>query len=222
MVVPGPPGDEDLQWLFGTNIEFVLSCMVGVSLPGMARERAVDGALAQGADYLLFYDADMIFDADIFLRLLKHQKPVVGALAFTARDPIGPVIYDYGEFDDQGTQMTATINPNLKYPRNALMKTDAIGFGVVLIQASVFRKIPKPWFNNPGVGEDIQFCLMCKRYGVEIFVDTAAKTLHKPRYHEEWNGEERFMLEQDDEYKAKQAEFRAWRIARLKQLMEAK
>jgi hypothetical protein len=192
---PLDPGNTDGStqipaWLRGADLEFVICDAIGYSLPGVAREHCIDLALAYKCDYILFYDADMIFSADVFLKLLQHQLPVVSALAFTARDPITPVIYKFEEV--QGGQAVVST-PVLNYQRDALQKVDAVGFGVIMIQASVFRRVPKPWFSSPGVGEDIQFAVFCKRAGVEIHVDTSAKTIHKPRYSPEWHSEEKFL-----------------------------
>jgi len=181
--------DLDVGWLDGTDLQFVICDAIGYSLPGVARERCIDLALQYQCDYILFWDADMIFTSDVFLRLLKHELPVVSALAFTARPPITPVIYKFTPMPDGGFQS----DPVLNYKRDALQKVDAVGFGVVLMQASVFRKVPKPWFSSPGVGEDIQFAAFCKRAGVDIYVDTSAKTVHKPRYAPEWHDEEMFL-----------------------------
>lgn len=179
----------DTDFLHGTDLQFVICDAIGYSLPGTARERCIDLALAYQCDYILFYDADMIFTADVFLKLLKHELPVVSALAFTARTPITPVIYKFTPNADGSFQS----DPILNYKRDALQKVDAVGFGVILMQASVFRKVPKPWFSSPGVGEDIQFAAFCKRAGVDIYVDTSAKTVHKPRYAPEWHDEEMFL-----------------------------
>ena len=183
------------EWLRGTELKFSLASVVGVSLPGLARERGIDLALAAGADYVLFYDDDMMFNASAFLGLLAHKKPVVAALAFTAREPIAPVIYKFTEHQDRGSSISLRSDPILDYLPNQLQQVDAVGFGMVLIQASVFRQMPKPWFNAPGVGEDIQFCVMCKRYNIPVFVDTSIKTIHKPRYHAEWHSEEMYLRE---------------------------
>lgn len=184
-----PAQDLDYSFLLGTDLQFVICDAIGYSLPGVARERCIDLALQYQCDYILFWDADMIFTADVFLKLLKHELPVVSALAFTARPPITPVIYKFTPQPDGSFQS----DPVLDYKRDALQKVDAVGFGVVLMQASVFRKVPKPWFSSPGVGEDIQFAAFCKRAGVDIYVDTSAKTVHKPRYAPEWHDEEMFL-----------------------------
>lgn len=194
-LAPGFPGAELPYSLIGQEFEFGISAQVGYSLPGAARELAVDFALGWGADYIFFYDADMVFSPDIFLRLFLDDKPVVGALAFTARVPVTPVVYSYnGSFKQDQAGIHADVHPILDYKRDALQQVDAIGFGVVLIQAGVFRSMPKPWFNSPGIGEDILFCIRCKQFGIPVHVDTRAKTAHKPRYHERWHDEAAFDL----------------------------
>jgi len=198
---PLDPGNTDgsteiPEWLVGSDLEFVICDAIGYSLPGVARERCIDLAIAYKCDYILFYDSDMIFTAEVFLKLLRHQLPIVSALAFTARDPITPVIY---RFEDVPGGQAVVSTPVLNYKRDALQKVDAVGFGVIMMQASVFRRVPKPWFSSPGVGEDIQFAIFCRRAGIDIYVDTGARTIHKPRYAPEWHSEEKFLKDRAED-----------------------
>lgn len=186
--------------LIGTGFEFFIASEVGCSLPGLAREHIVDKCLAAGMDYILWSDADMIWGTDVFLRLYMDQKPIVGALAFTGRKPVVPVIFafkNYGTFvDGHGeTHINFDAQPVLDYQRDALQKVDAIGSGVMLIDCQVFKQIPKPWFTSYGLGEDIWFCSRAKAYGVEVWVDTRAKTQHKPTFHDVWHNEETFIAQ---------------------------
>lgn len=179
--------------LFGTEFEFVLCEEMGCSLIGMARERVVDIAMNFGCDYLLFYDDDMLFGTDAFLRLFLNQVPVCAALAFTGREPIAPVIYKFtNEWDDVRKVDSVNIQVVFEYERNALQKVDAVGGGMVLIDMEVFKQIQKPWFNSTGMGEDIFFCYQCGRAGVPVYVDTRVKTLHKPTFPTEWHDEVKF------------------------------
>lgn len=200
-MAPGFPAAELPDKLEGdVEFDFGLSAQIACSLPGLARERAVDFALDWGADYIFFYDSDMRFTPDVFLRLLAADKPVVGALAFTGRVPITPVIYTFGDsYRQDAAGLHADVHPIMDYKRDALIQVDAIGFGVVMIQAGVFRSIPKPWFNSPGVGEDILFCIRCKQFGIPVWVDTAAKTQHKPTFPVDWHDEAEYdrRLERD-------------------------
>ncbi len=179
--------------LVGTEFEFGLVDEIGCSLPGLARERCVENALKWGADFLLFYDADMIFGTDLFLRLFLAKKPVVAALAFTGREPITPVIYRFDKYSQVEGKLHADVQPVFNYLQNTLQQVDAVGSGVFLVDAAVFKTIPKPWFYSTGLGEDIFFCLMCKMHGVEVWVDTSAKTLHKPTFPKFWHDEMKYL-----------------------------
>lgn len=174
--------------LIGTEFEFSLIPIMGCSLVGMARERIVDAALEWGASYLLFWDDDMWFEPSAFLRLYLDQKPVVAALAFTARDPATPVIYDFKESFEEDPEHPGEgrrridIAPVLDYQPNALQEVSAVGSGMILIKTDVFRTVPKPWFYSTGMGEDIWFSMACQRHGIPIYVDTRVKTGHKKTY----------------------------------------
>ena len=185
----------------------------GWSLPGLAREHVVDSALAWGADWLFMWDDDMLMPWSAFLRLWRHQKPVVAALAFTAREPIQPVIYRIEEKQNANGQLVHNSKFVLDYPENQLISDEhvdgpiAFGAGVVLINMNVFRQVPKPWFHSTGGGEDWMFCIRCWQHGVPRYVDTSLKTLHKMR-RPSWSGEDAYeesRRERPDDY-AKLAE----------------
>lgn len=166
----------------------------GLSLPGLARERLVESALAWGADYLFMWDADMRLPWSALLRLMRHQKPIVAALAFTARKPVQPVIYRIQEsYDERG--MVFTSETVYDYPRNQLIGNAdvdgslAFGAGVVLYNMNVFTQIPKPWFHSTGCGEDWMFCVRCHQHGVPRYMDTSLKTQHKG-HEPEWIDEQ--------------------------------
>lgn len=186
--------------LWGTEIEFGISEEIKCSLVGTARERTIEAALSWGADYVLFYDADMLFGSDLFLRLLLANKPITAALAFTGREPIAPVIYRFKDWKD----ITIDDKPRVSfesqvvfdYEPNTLQQVDGVGFGVVLIDTDVFRIIPKPWFGNEfskGIGEDIYLCAMAKHFGIPVHVHTGAKTIHKPTFVPEWHDERKYL-----------------------------
>lgn len=173
--------------------EFGYSDEGGLSLPGLARERVVENAMAWGADWLFMWDYDMLMPWSAFLRLWRHQKPVVGALAFTARNPIQPVIYRIKEKHGlKGLEWhSETV---FDYPRDQLI-TDidvggpiAFGAGCVLFNMNVFKQIGKPWFHSTACGEDWMFCVRCWQSGVPRYVDTSLKTVHKV-FKPQWHGE---------------------------------
>lgn len=178
-----------------------------LSMVGKAREMLVEDALEWGADYLLTWDADMLFDVDTFLRLWRHQKPVVAALAFTAREVVHPVIYQMQWRTEYGMDLIDANNPVLDYPRGQLVGDEdiggtlAFGAGMVLYDLGLFREMPKPWFNSTGCGEDIFFCLRCAKHGIPRFVDTATPVLHKG-HTPWWAGEELYWQRREQQREA--------------------
>lgn len=195
-------GFSEIPQDFGnTTFEFAISEEIKCSLVGTARQRTIEAAMTWGADYVLFYDADMLFGTDIFLRLLMSNKPLVGALAFTGREPITPVIYRFKDWSlidhaEGKPKLSFTSDVVHDYEPNALQQVDAVGFGVVLIDTDVFRVIPAPWFGNEtsrGVGEDIYLCALARLYGIPVYVNTAAKTIHKPTFHTKWHDERAYL-----------------------------
>jgi len=89
------------------------------SLIQKGRTEIVQQAQQLDADALLFVDSDMIFPADALLRLLAHDKPVVGVNYARRRPP----------FDSTGTRERGE-----KFPSLGLVRAETLGFGLLLIQ----------------------------------------------------------------------------------------
>lgn len=186
---PTTPDAEFPRDMWGTRISFQLVEAVKCSLPGLAREQIVDGALASGADYLLMWDADMLIPTSALFRLLRDDKPIIGALAFCGREPVKPVLYKIGrEVNDKG-EVGIRYDVIEDYIPDALQEVDAVGFGCVLIKMEVFRTIPKPWFNVAGMGEDIFLALRAVKHNIPVYADTRVKTPHKPTFTKQWHDE---------------------------------
>jgi len=197
------------EWDDLGELQLALNNRGRISLVGKAREMIAEDALDWGADYLLSWDADMLFPHWAFLQLWRAKKPVVAALAFTARPPFVPVMY---KISDKVSRAGTTIYQSdtvLDYPRDQLFGSEdlggelAFGTGLVLYDMKVFRELPKPWFNTTGAGEDWFFCHRCAEYGIPRYVDTRVKTIHK-EHTPRWVGEESYWRDRElraDEYK---------------------
>lgn len=175
--------------LVGTEFQFATAQEMFLSLVGMARERIVERALEWGADYVFWCDDDMIIPNSSLLSLYRNQKDICGALAFTSREPIMPVIYKFKKsFDEEKQREITDISVVEDYQRDTLQQVDAIGSGVVLVTADAYRKMGKPWYSSYGLGEDIFRCHRAAEHGIEVWVDTRVRTLHKkamPQWHDE-------------------------------------
>ena len=189
------------EWRKLGNIEIILVNHSRTSLVGLAREMIIDTAVDLEADYLFWWDDDMRFEKDAFLRLWRHQKPVISALAFTARDPIFPVIFRLTEKWDMANKHRIVEKSEivLDYPKDQLIESAdlggdlALGAAVCLYDMKIFKQIPKPWFMSTGCGEDYFFSYRCKEFGIERWMDTSVKTAHV--HHSVRWCDEKFYLE---------------------------
>lgn len=174
---------------------------VGRLLTAYAREKLVERALEAGMDYIFMYDDDMILPIDTVECLLQdmEEKPeidVVAPLAFMRNPPHYAVMYTTTEgYDQQTHQAYYTNNFVKRYPKDTIVECDAVGFGGVMIDMKIVRKMSAPYFfSTTGAGEDIYFCTKAKHEAdARIFMDTRIKLGHlgKPNvvdesYFEKW------------------------------------
>jgi hypothetical protein len=177
---------------------------VGEIFIPFAREFLAEMALKHECDYLFMIDDDMLAPFDLPFQLLKHDRDIVGALAFTRNAPHNPVIYQLKQGWDKVSRSRYYANQHiLNYPRNSLVECDAIGFGAVLIKTELFKKMPKPWFmSSASTGEDVLFCAKAREAGFKIYMDTAQKLGHLSDsivVTEEYSDMHNKMTEQDRE-----------------------
>lgn len=200
------------EWTKLGKVEVVICNRGRLSLVGKAREMLVEDALELGADYLFCWDADMLFPAYTFLQLWRRQKPAVAALAYTAREPIHPVVYRMRWHEEQGMEVIDGSDVVLDFPMGELLGDDeiggplAFGTGVVLFDMKLFREMPKPWFNSTGCGEDWFFCHRAAKHGIPRYVDTSVEAEHKmhaPR----WANSARYWRDRETQREAYQAVF---------------
>jgi glycosyltransferase involved in cell wall biosynthesis len=137
------------------------------------RNNMVEDALKEGADYILFIDADMRFPRSTLERLLVHKKGIIGVNATTRSVPVKATAKTL-EIEEDGTCNWKQISSKNK---SGIEKADGIGCGVMLISKEALNAIPKPWFffellpENKLLGEDIYFCIKAKDVGIDTFID---------------------------------------------------
>lgn len=151
------------------GIGFVQLIMSTGTLIAPQRIDLVDKAMEKGVTHILFIDSDMRFPKNALEHLVTCDKDIVGANYPRRAHPVTPTAYK-------------RVTPNeLLYTyedSTGLEEADALGFGLVLVRADVFRKMPRPWFEIPYVpeedgfqGEDVTFCQRARLSGYQIFVD---------------------------------------------------
>ena len=137
------------------------------------RNKLVETALENKADYLLFVDADMRFPQDTLKILMAHDKDIIGVNATTRSEPVKPTAKNFIVNEDQSVDWL----PIYSNARSGIEKADGIGCGVMLVKTKVFKEMEEPYFyfeqlgNNKILGEDIYFCIKAKDAGFDTWLD---------------------------------------------------
>ena len=176
------------------DIRFSVLTLGNESLITRARNKIFSIFVAYDFDYLLFLDADIMFPANGLVKLLNHNKHLIGA-PVRLKDP-NRVVYNYGEVLDDS--------------QKPLLKVDRIGCAVMLISKQLALDVVKEcqesgeyYYHNPDytrgeqisrikiynafrvgvsdgeyLSEDFYFCKLARQLGYDIYVDTSCKTIH--------------------------------------------
>lgn len=126
----------------------------------------VQMAKEQGCTHMLWLDDDHTFPEDALVRLLAHDKDIVGANYVTRKTPYVPV---------------ACVDGNKRlfsHGKNGLQQADHIGLGVCLTRMSVFERLKEPYFYfgwspkaKEFIGEDVWFFREARAAGMDLWVD---------------------------------------------------
>lgn len=170
--------------------KIVETVIVQSSMLTESRHMLVGEALAKGADYMLWCDADHMFEPDAICRLWARNVEVVGCNYPRRSKPTAPT----------AAKVTAPQTPeedykNLvytteeKYCANELEEVDHLGFGLCLIKMSVFEKMQlhaeskglksflplfvfEPKSDGSGmIGEDVYFFAKVREAGIKVHCD---------------------------------------------------
>lgn len=143
-----------------------------------SRNKLAQQAVASEADYVMWFDSDMIFKPDTMLKLLEADKDIVSGLYFRRVMPFAPVLFKNLELLEDGNSKWEDYND---FP-DELFKLDGIGFGCVLMKTDVlidmFGKFGTCFDPIGHFGEDLSFCLRAKELGYEIYCDPNVKCGH--------------------------------------------
>ncbi len=102
------------------------------SMITLGRNQTVDVCLEAGADYLMWIDSDMKFPPDTLMRLLGHQKDIVGA-TYNKRVP---------PYETLG-KLKGTRPEQL---RGGVHEALLLPAGCMLVKAEVYRTLGWPWY----------------------------------------------------------------------------
>jgi len=130
-------------------------------------------AVDRGFTHLMMIDSDHVFDKDLIHTLLLYKKDIVGVRAYRRCAPHYPCIFVKDQKMKETDAMTFVDAHDM-----GLMVTDAVGFGAVLINVDVLKKMTYPYFYFTNTGEDFNFCRDARNLGFKIHVDTDIEIGH--------------------------------------------
>lgn len=165
-------------YTLGQHINITTNWVVGTYVH-KARQQLIEEAYEIGTNYLLWLDSDHHFPMDLLVRLMQHDKEMVGINYSTRGVPPRYVAVERVSADHQEDGLGGKIMPTHRED-TGLVEVEALGFGAVLMKATILPTLPKdkPWFffqwdveSGRHIGEDIWFCRMVREAGWKIHVD---------------------------------------------------
>ena len=171
-----------------TTLQKVGECSITFIIGSLiydARNNICKQAMEIDADYIMWFDSDMIFPPDTMTSMMKtlDEHPeidIISGLYFRRSKPFTPVLFSKLELNDGGGCDFEDYND---YPEE-LFEVAGCGFGCVLMKTDCLIDIATNeggpmWFSPMGnVGEDCAFCIRAREYGYRIFCDPNVKLGH--------------------------------------------
>lgn len=159
-------GVEDTQ----ISIWFNLGSLIYTSRNEIAKR-----ALTEGADLVMWFDSDMIFNPDTMIRLLKHiddGRDIVTGIYYRRTIPFTPVAFSKMDIDEK--EQKSFYEEYDEIPGEPF-EVAACGFGCVLMRTEIFTAVFSKFGNmfSPigNIGEDIAFCWRARECGYKILAD---------------------------------------------------
>ena len=150
---------------FGRGLNpFVIMGMTTID----ARNRAVEMAREKQAEYLMFWDDDVIpRDALCLERMMatiqvnKHVD-VIGGVYPVRRDVPNPIVVKSADAD----------GPFWDWRDGKAHKVHMVGTGFMVIRMASFDEVTEPFFAyDPTMSDDFYFANVCKKHGKQQYID---------------------------------------------------
>jgi len=139
------------------------------------RNLLIEMAKEYKARYILLCDNDMYFFPGTFTKLIKANKDIISGISVYKNPPYTVAAYN---LDENGVYKTIK-----DWEEGSTFKVDGVGGAFLLIKMEVFEKIEKPYFSvgkrkKVHISNDFYFCYQAEKAGIDIWVDSSAKTGH--------------------------------------------
>jgi len=136
------------------------------SLLPASRQKAIDAAIKEEADYLLMLDDDMNFPPSVLDTLLSRNLDFVAA-NYVSKGITGRTTAQ-GANDEKITSLGKTGTEEVGW----------VGLGVALIRVAAIKNVPRPHFEvlwleetQSYLGEDYLFSEKLRHAGIKLYVD---------------------------------------------------
>ena len=146
-------------------------CFKGGTLVYNGREALAAEAINSGYTHILWLDADMVFNPDVFEKLYKHNELFVTGVYCSRHAPYKSCIF-------------ASLNPDervTEYPGD-LFQIAGCGFGIVLTETKllydVYQKHGTMFLPNSQYGEDLALCDRATQCGHKLYCDPTVRAGH--------------------------------------------
>ena len=150
-----------------------------------ARNKLAQQAVDDGYDRVLWLDSDILFQPDLMLRLAQHLDnglEYVSGLYFKRQYPTDPVCFKTIVQRKEDRELITEALVYRDYPKDQLFEVDATGFGAVMIETSLIKRVKDkyglPFSPQLGLGEDMSFCWRAKQVGAKLYCDSSIKLKH--------------------------------------------
>ena len=143
------------------------------------RNQCAKIAIESGADYLLFWDDDVLVPLDFIDSLLSCNADIAAADVIIRGYPFNHMAF-VGD-GKQGLVPIPNLAPLVKKQKSNVLNVDAVGFSLCLIKTSLLKKMTDPYFiTGLRNTEDIYFCLKAREIdkNVSIKLDTRVQCGH--------------------------------------------
>jgi hypothetical protein len=173
MILVGTPSGDDIKALTAScrdvlqapkGTMFIAANMIGTYVE-RNQNYIAEEAIKHNASHAMFIDSDMIFPADIVIKLHQRHKDIVGCVYRARSEP-----HQFVSLHLDGTPVDGT--------ETGIREMLHIPSGMMLVKTEVFRRMGYPWFFNTYgvtpeefVGNDINFCHKAQEKGFKVHAD---------------------------------------------------
>lgn len=177
----------------GEPLKFTTDTFVCSGIIQEARHRLFFEALKWNADFIIWCDSDHIFPKDAFIRLLGHNKLIVGTNYARRVHQGQPTAPTAAKLDRNSHDEKLCYTTREKVEAGQLERVDHLGLGLACMNMGILEMLTEqaerdgkesfmPLFHWPekedgkgtgSVGEDVYFFQKCREAGIDVWCDHA-------------------------------------------------